>query len=79
MIQFTSREQAYAVIIELHNKEGFYCLSNPSLKYVKKIERDGNYIRFIMSNSGEYYCTVFSSEEIAISLINAYQYLLLEI
>lgn len=79
MIHFNSRKEAYAFIVELHAKEGFTCLCNPSLKHVEKIEQESYRLDFIMLNSEGTYTCEFSSDEVAADLANAYQYLLMEI
>lgn len=79
MIHFNSRKEAYAFIVELHVKEGYACLCNPSLKHVEKIEQNDYRLDFILLNSEGTYSFEFSSDEVAADLANAYQYLLLEV
>jgi hypothetical protein len=82
MMSFKSREAAYASIVDIHEKAGYAYLLHPTLKHVESVGRHTeNYVYFVVLNSREEYkySYPFFSEQDAEDLVNAYQYLLMEI
>lgn len=77
MIRFKTRHEAYLFIVEMHEEANYTVLVHPAFQDIIDVFPDGNYLGFLTKNQ-ERQKYSFGSQRVA-DLVNAYQYLLMDI